>query len=103
MVFKRFYPFLLAFFVTRLAGAAVCTPTAATLCLAADDYADIWINGVCVLACTGTDFPYIDGSSSTPVKCVSVSTAILDPLGNNNIAVRVRDVQPTEMWGTWAL
>lgn len=83
--------------------AATCTPVSATLCVGADDYADVWINGVCVATCAGTDFAYVDGSSSNPVPCVSVDPAILDPSGVNYVAVRVRNTNPTEMWGTWAL
>lgn len=83
--------------------AAVCTPIAATLCVGVDDYADVWINGQCVLTCGGTDFAYVDSTSSSPVACVSVNPAILSATGANYVAVRVRNTSPTEMWGTWAL
>jgi hypothetical protein len=83
--------------------AATCTPISATLCVGVDDYADVWINGTCVATCAGTDFAYVDGSTSTPVPCVSVNPSILDPSGVNYVAVRVRNTNPTEMWGTWAL
>jgi hypothetical protein len=86
-----------------LAPAGVCTPTAATLCVGVDDYADVWINGQCVATCLGTDFAYVDGSSGSPVPCISVDPSILSATGSNYVAVRVRNTSPTEMWGTWAL
>src|SRR5487761_1946158 len=52
------------------ARADVCTPTAATLCVGVDDYADVWINGHCVVLCAGTDFGYVDSTSASPVACV---------------------------------
>lgn len=83
-------------------AAATCTPVSATLCVGVDDFADIWINGVCVHAGCVDSFAYVDGSSGTPITCVSVDPAILSPSGNY-MAVRVRNTAPTEMWGTWAL
>lgn len=81
---------------------AVCSPTAATLCVGIDDIADVWINGQCVASCLG-DFSYISAASGTPVACLSINPAILSPTGANSVAVRVRDTAPTEMWGTWSL
>lgn len=89
--------------LASLARAATCTPFAATLCVAVDDYADVWINGHCMSVCAGSDFAYVDGTSASPVACISVPLTYLDPSGTNYIAVMVRNTSPTEMWGTWAL
>jgi hypothetical protein len=93
---------ILLLFCAHLAQAAVCTPTAATLCVGIDDIADVWINGSCVAACAG-DFVYVDSSTATPISCLSIPVGILSPTGANYIAVRVKNTAPTEMWGTWAL
>ena len=93
---------LLAGLVPLGLHAAVCTPTAATLCVAGDDLVDVWINGTCVATCVG-DFPYIASGTATPVKCISIPPGILSPTGSNSIAVRVTDTSPSQSWGTWAL
>lgn len=82
--------------------AVTCTPISAMLCVGVDDYADVWINGQCVDTVCVDSFPYVDGSSGSPIKCVAIDPGILNPSGNY-IAVKVRNTAPTEMWGTWAL
>lgn len=87
----------------RTLPAATCNPVSATLCVAVDDFADVWINGTCVLLCADNDFAYIDSTSGTPVSCLSIPPSMLSATGTNYIAVMVRNTNPTEMWGTWAL
>ena len=95
------YLFLLLFvlFSSGLyAAAAVCTPSSGQVCVAVDDYADVYVNGVYV-----TTFSYVPTGGT--IGCATLPAAAISALQatGNVIAVRAQNSQCCEMWATWSM
>jgi uncharacterized repeat protein (TIGR01451 family) len=82
------------------AAAPLCNPSAAQLCAAVDDNADIYINGTYI-----DTFPYCNVGNACSPKCISLSTAQLALLSDtgNMLAVYNQNTQANEVWASWSL
>jgi hypothetical protein len=79
--------------------AATCTPSSATICVAADDAVSIWVNGTNLgVSLYG---PNWDSASAPP--CVAVPIADINATGTNTLAVKNINTSTGEMWATWYL
>jgi hypothetical protein len=75
---------------------AQCIPTSLQFCAGVDDLADVWINSI-----------YIGSFGFVPPPSAPCTTILLpgflNPAGTNLLAVRLRNLNPVQMWATWSL
>lgn len=78
-----------------------CNPQSAQLCIAADDYAMVFLNGTSF----ADTFTYCDRSWACTPKCINLTTAQLALLydSNNLIAVYDQNTATDEIWASWSL
>jgi|GEM_PF-6965881 len=93
--------FLTVLTLLLLSGAAmaapVCTPVSVTLCVAADDVADVWINGTYI-----DTFNYVNwDETGVYPRCVTLSPSIMQ--ASNIVAMKVRNLRCCEIWGSWSI
>ncbi len=105
---KKYFPdklffliFIIIFIIPKILFSASCTPTMAVLCVAPDDHAWVWINGIYV-----DEFHYVnwDEEGVFP-KCVTLTSGQLSSLlpTGNIIAVRNLNTNCCEIWSSWSL
>jgi len=92
--------FLLLIFSNKIYTAS-CTPTMALLCVAPDDHAWVYINGIFI-----DEFHYVNwDETGVEPKCVTLTSgqlSSLQPTGNI-IAVRNLNTNCCEIWSSWSL
>nr|HPN65581.1 hypothetical protein [Candidatus Goldiibacteriota bacterium] len=76
---------------------AACNPTAATLCVAIDDIADVWINSTYMGA-----FTYVNWDETGVPKCITFDPDVLDET-QNIVAIKVKNLRCCEVWGSWSI
>src|ERR1035437_5501381 len=90
---------LMSLFISRPLFSAWCTPTAATLCVAADDIAQVWINDN-----FAGSFTYVNwDQTGVYPKCISIPAAWIFDSVPNVIAIDVRNTRCCEIWGSWTI
>ncbi len=76
---------------------AACNPTAATLCVAIDDIADVWINSTYMGA-----FTYVNWDEPGVPTCITFNPTILAET-QNIVAIKVKNLRCCEVWGSWTI
>ncbi|PKL90837.1 MAG: hypothetical protein CVV21_10605 [Candidatus Goldiibacteriota bacterium HGW-Goldbacteria-1] len=98
MNIKRFFLTASISLLFAFSVSAACNPTAATLCVAVDDIADVWINGQYIDA-----FTYVNwDETGVQPKCVTFNPDILDET-QNIVAIKVKNLRCCEVWGSWSI
>jgi uncharacterized repeat protein (TIGR01451 family) len=78
--------------------AACASPSKVQICVAVDDYAEVWINGTDI-----GQFNYVNwDQNGVYPTCVTISPSLINETGNI-VALDIGNLRCCEIWGSWAI
>ncbi|MCE5300497.1 MAG: hypothetical protein LLG37_06465 [Spirochaetia bacterium] len=104
--FRAVFVFVVLFLSAYSAMAAVCTPVSGKICVAIDDYADVWVNSHWM-----GQFSYVNwDQTGVYPTCLTFSVGSSNTwevpfyaTEQNIVAIEVSNLRCCEIWGSWSI